>query len=134
MRVCALVPAFDEADVIAPLVTAARRHVAEVVVVDDGSADETRVRAEGAGAVVLQLTRNSGKGTALRHGLGYIRDRGFTHVLFMDGDGQHRPDDIPRLIEAARAGADIVIGTRSFAKHAMPASRHFSNTVGSRVP
>lgn len=133
MRVCAIVPAFNEADVIAGLVTAASRHVAEVVVVDDGSTDETGVRAAGAGAVCLKLARNSGKGTALRHGLAYIRERDFTHVLFMDGDGQHCPDDIPRLIEAARDGADIVIGTRSFVKEAMPASRHFSNTVGSRA-
>ena len=133
MRVCAIVPAFNEADVIAGLVAAASRHVAEVVVVDDGSTDETRTRAAGAGAVCLTLARNSGKGTALRHGLGYIRERDFTHVLFMDGDGQHCPDDIPRLVEVARDGADIVIGTRSFVKEAMPASRHFSNTVGSRA-
>jgi glycosyltransferase involved in cell wall biosynthesis len=133
MNVCAIVPAFNEADVIAGVVLAARRHVAEVVVVDDGSTDETGARAAGAGAVCLTLTRNSGKGTALRHGLDSIRDRNFSHVLFMDGDGQHRPDDIPRLIDAARDGADIVIGTRSFVKGAMPTSRHFSNTIGSRA-
>ena len=133
MNVCAIIPAFNEADVIADLVTATRRHVDEVVVVDDGSTDETEVRAAGAGAISLKLLRNSGKGTALRHGLGYISGRDFTHVLFIDGDGQHRPDDIPRLIEAARDGADIVIGTRSFVKDAMPGSRHFSNTVGSRA-
>ena len=133
MNVCAIIPAFNEADVIAGLVTSARGHVAEVVVVDDGSTDETGARAAAAGAVCLRLAGNSGKGTALRYGLDYIRDRDFTHVLFMDGDGQHRPDDIPRLVEAARDGADIVIGTRVFVKESMPASRHFSNTVGSRA-
>lgn len=133
MTVCAIIPAFNEADVIADLVTSARRHVAEVVVVDDGSTDDTGERATGAGAVCLTLARNSGKGTALRYGLSHIRERDFTHVLFMDGDGQHRPDDIPRLVDVARDGTDIVIGTRSFVKEAMPASRHFSNTVGSRA-
>jgi glycosyltransferase involved in cell wall biosynthesis len=133
MKVCAIIPAFNEADVIAGLVTAARAHVAEVVVVDDGSTDGTGARAAEAGAVTLALSGNSGKGTALRHGLEFIRERGFSHVLFMDGDGQHRPEDIPRLIEAARDGADLVIGTRSFVKDAMPGSRHFSNTVGSRA-
>ncbi len=133
MNVCAIIPAFNEADVIGGLVTSARRYVAEVVVVDDGSTDETAVRAEGAGAVCLKLGRNSGKGTAVRRGLEHFRDRDFTHVLFMDGDGQHRPEDIPRLIQAARDGTDVVIGTRAFVKNAMPGSRHFSNTVGSRA-
>ena len=132
-KICAIVPAFNETDVIADVVTCARRYVAEVVVIDDGSTDETYAQAKQAGATCLRLAQNSGKGTAVRLGLDYVRDRGFTHVLFMDGDGQHRPEDIPRLIAGAHNGAAMVIGTRSFDKVAMPASRHFSNTVGSRI-
>jgi glycosyltransferase involved in cell wall biosynthesis len=133
MNVCAIIPAFNEGDVIAGLVTAARRHVAEVVVVDDGSADETGARAAGAGAVCLKMARNSGKGAAMRRGLNHVLDGPFSHVLFMDGDGQHRPEDIPALIDAARDGADLVIGVRSFQKDGMPASRYLSNTIGSRA-
>ncbi|HEX9093758.1 MAG TPA: glycosyltransferase family 2 protein, partial [Coriobacteriia bacterium] len=134
MRICALIPAYNEADVIGELVTAVRPHVAEVVVVDDGSTDGTGERASAAGAACLHLERNQGKGVAIRHALSQICGGDFTHVLFMDGDGQHRPEDIPSLVAQARAsGADLVIGARTLDRSRMPRSRHFSNTVGSRV-
>ena len=82
----------------------------------------------------LRLDENQGKGAAVRHALGRIAPGDFTHVLFMDGDGQHRPEDIPSLVEQARAtGADLVIGARALDRARMPRSRHFSNTVGSRL-
>ena len=82
----------------------------------------------------LRLDENQGKGAAVRHALARIAPGDFTHVLFMDGDGQHRPEDIPSLVEQARAsGADLVIGARALDRSRMPRSRHFSNTVGSRV-
>jgi len=134
LKICAVIPAFNEADVIAGVVAAVKPQVAEVVVVDDGSSDGTGDRAAEAGAVVLRLDSNQGKGAALRRALADIAPRGFTHVLFMDGDGQHRADDIPLLIEqAATTGADLVIGVRSFDRALMPRSRHFSNTVGSWI-
>ena len=134
MKICALIPAYNEADVIAGIVTSVRRRVSEVVVVDDGSSDDTRDRAAQAGAVCLRLEQNRGKGSALRHALATITARDFTHVLFMDGDGQHRPDDIPILVEQARqTGADLVIGARSFDRSSMPLSRHLSNTIGTRL-
>jgi glycosyltransferase involved in cell wall biosynthesis len=134
MRVCALIPAYNEVDVIGDLVAAVRPQVAEVLVVDDGSSDGTASRAAQAGAVCLRLDQNQGKGTAVRHALGRIADDDFSHVLFMDGDGQHRPEDIPSLVDAARAsGADLVIGARALDRSSMPRSRHFSNTVGSRL-
>jgi len=134
MRICALVPAYNEADVVARVVTAARAHVAEVIVVDDGSTDGTGERAETAGARCIRMPRNGGKGAALREGLSRIAPGEFTHVLFLDGDGQHRPEDIPALVAcAAGTGADIVIGSRPFERAGMPRSRYFSNTVGSRV-
>ncbi len=134
MTICALIPAYNEADAIAGVVTAVKPHVAEVVVIDDGSEDGTGDRALRAGAVCLRLDKNRGKGTALRHALARIPPGEFTHLLFMDGDGQHRPEDIPFLVEEARTGgADLVIGARSFDRAAMPRSRHFSNTVGSRL-
>lgn len=134
MRICALIPAYNEADIIGDLVTAVRPHVAEVVVIDDGSVDGTGALAARAGAVCLRLDENQGKGAALRHALARIAPSDFTHVLFMDGDGQHRPEDIPALVEKARAtGADLVIGARSLDRSRMPRSRHFSNSVGSQL-
>jgi glycosyltransferase involved in cell wall biosynthesis len=134
LRVCALIPAFNEADVIAGIVAEISGAVEAVVVVDDGSTDGTGAAAERAGAECIRLHENRGKGCAVRAGLARVLGRGFTHVLFMDGDGQHRPEDAPALLDCASAtGADLVIGARAFDRTRMPASRHFSNTVGSRI-
>jgi glycosyltransferase involved in cell wall biosynthesis len=134
MRICALIPAFNEAPYIARVVEEARQHVAEVVVIDDGSSDGTADIARDAGATCLQLPRNRGKASALRAGIAFARDHGFTHVITLDGDGQHLPEDIPALIQVAEeTGADLVIGARSFDRALMPRSRYFSNTVGSRL-
>ena len=134
MRICALIPAYNEADVIGDVVAAVRPQVAEVVVVDDGSTDGTADRASRAGAVCLRLQPNQGKGVAVRHALPRVFSGDFTHVLFMDGDGQHRPEDVGSLVDRARAsGADLVIGARALDRSRMPRSRHFSNTVGSRL-
>jgi glycosyltransferase involved in cell wall biosynthesis len=134
MRVCAIIPAFNEADTIEAVVARVKPHVADVIVVDDGSSDGTGAVAARAGAACLRLEKNRGKGFALRHALASIARRDYTHVLFLDADGQHRPEDIPRLVEQERAtGADLVIGARAFDRESMPASRHFSNTVGSSL-
>jgi glycosyltransferase involved in cell wall biosynthesis len=120
--------------VIADVVAGVSPHVASVLVVDDGSEDGTAAVAAGAGAECLRLEGRHGKGFALRAGLARLLATGYEYVLFMDGDGQHRPDDAPVLIECAiETGADLVIGMRPFDPTRMPTSRHFSNTVGSRV-
>jgi len=104
----------------------------ELIVVDDGSTDDTAAAAEAAGAEVVRHGGNRGKGVAVRSGLAAVRGRGFSHVLLMDGDLQHRPADVPRLLEAAAAGdADVIVGARSFDRAQMPASRYWSNVIGS---
>jgi glycosyltransferase involved in cell wall biosynthesis len=133
-KICALIPAFNEADVIASVVRETRKYASCVFVVDDGSSDGTGEVAERSGAVCLRLNPNGGKGAALRKGIAHIKDCEFSHVVFLDGDGQHRPSDIPSLIDAARRQkADMVIGTRSFDRARMPRERYFSNSVGSRA-
>ena len=89
MRTCALIPAFNEAAYIADVVERTRPHVAEVVVIDDGSGDATAELARTAGATCLELSKNCGKASALRTGIAYARDRKFSHVITLDGDGQH---------------------------------------------
>jgi glycosyltransferase involved in cell wall biosynthesis len=134
MNVCALIPAFNEAATIADVVNGVKPHVQAVAVIDDGSTDETAAIAEAAGAEVLRHTENQGKGNAVRTGLAYALSRPFTHVLLMDGDLQHRPEDVPKLVEAASTtNADLVVGERVFDKSQMPRSRYYSNTIGSRA-
>ena len=131
MKVVAVVPAHDEARGIEAVVRGALAHLSQVVVVDDGSTDATAALAEAAGARVVRLGRNEGKGTAVRAGLSYVLATDATHVLFMDGDGQHRPEEIPALMRAAESGAAMVVGERVFVRSAMPASRYWANVIGS---
>lgn len=134
MRTCALIPALNEARYIANVVERTRPYVEEVVVIDDGSDDATANLARGAGATCLRLPTNHGKASALRAGMVYAREQHFTHVITIDGDGQHLPEDIPVMLRVAEeTGADLVIGTRCFDRARMPRSRYFSNTVGSRL-
>lgn len=132
MKVCALIPAYNEEATVADVVRGAAAHVADVLVVDDGSTDGTSAAATAAGATVMRLDRNRGKGTAIRAGLSQVLASDATHVLFMDGDLQHRPDEIPALIKEADAtGAAMVIGERVFVRAEMPTSRYLANVVGS---
>lgn len=134
MRTCVLIPAFNEARYIGDVVQRARHQIAEVVVIDDGSGDGTADIARAAGATCLQLPENRGKASALRAGIADARKRNFTHVITLDGDGQHLPEDIPVMLRVAEeTGADLVIGARVFDRALMPAPRYFSNVIGSRL-
>jgi glycosyltransferase involved in cell wall biosynthesis len=132
MRVQALVPAFDEVRTIAKVVTGLSLHDIAVCVVDDGSTDGTADAARAAGAEVMVNPGARGKGTAIRSGLARVLERDCTHVLLIDGDLQHLPEEAPLLItEAERTGADVVLGQRRFDRDAMPASRYHANRIGS---
>jgi glycosyltransferase involved in cell wall biosynthesis len=109
------------------------RHVDRVVVVDDGSADATGDEAARAGAQVLRLPENLGKGGALRAGLEVVLADDPTHVAFVDADGQHDPEDLPRLLDAAREGDDFVIGSRMNGEKGIPPVRFRTNEIGSRI-
>jgi glycosyltransferase involved in cell wall biosynthesis len=136
MSVCVLIPAFNEAATIAQVVSGVRARLPDafIIVVDDGSSDETFERAKTAGADVLRHEQNRGKGHAVRSGLAHVLALAppCSHVLMMDGDLQHRPEDALKLLDAARAtGADVVVGARVFDKAQMPASRYYANVIGS---
>mgnify|MGYP005849183885 CR=1 FL=1 len=116
--VLAIIPAYDEDRFIAGVVLKARRHVDKVIVVDDGSTDETAWVAEAAGATVIRQPRNQGKAAALNVGLAAARTLGARAVVLIDGDGQQNPADIPAILAPVLDGsADIAIGSRFLGVH-----------------
>ena len=132
-RPAALVPAFRCEEWVGDVVRGLLRHVPEVLVVDDGSEDGTSRVAREAGAKVLRREANGGKGRALRDGLALLLGGEWTHVAFVDGDGQHGPDDLPALLDAARRGADFVVGSRLSDPEGMPAKNRRANVTGDKV-
>jgi glycosyltransferase involved in cell wall biosynthesis len=134
MRICGLVPAYNEGATIASVLQGARPFLDDIVVVDDGSEDETALVAERAGARVVRHAHNQGKGVAVRTGLSHVLPDAFSHVLFIDADLQHDPSDIPLLVDKARNGVgDFVVAERSFDRESMPRARYYANTIGSQV-
>ena len=109
-----MIPALDEEATVGAVVRGARDHIGgSVLVVDDGSVDETAAVARAAGAAVLRHPFNLGVGAAVRSGLRYASEHGYTTVLQLDADGQHDPADGPRLVERLHEeSADIVVGSR----------------------
>lgn len=134
IRVVAAVPCYNTARTIAAVVAGARGYVDDVIVVDDGSADDTARVAASAGAVVISHKKNLGKGAAMRTAAaGTDADI----LVFIDGDGQHDPRDIPLLLHPLTLGlADYVIGSRYLSKSevsANPFSRRVANAAASLV-
>lgn len=131
--VAVLIPAYDCAGTITAVVAGARHHVERVLVVDDGSRDDTAARAAMAGAEVLRQPVNRGKGTALRAGLQRLAASGVERVVAMDGDGQHLPDELPALLAAsAHAPHALVIGARQVEPGEVTPIRLFGNRFANR--
>jgi glycosyltransferase involved in cell wall biosynthesis len=133
--VAVLIPAHDEARRIAQVVEGARRHL-PVVVVDDGSSDDTAEIAARAGARVIRQALNQGKGAALRAGFADALSRDVGAVITLDGDGQHDASEIPSFLAAwdrsrEAPPTELLIGRRDFAS--MPLVRRVSNGLGTVV-
>lgn len=130
-RLLALIPAYNEGPRIADVVRGALAHL-PVLVVDDGSTDDTAARAEAAGAEVVLQQPNQGKGAALRAAFRRALDESVDAVVTLDADGQHDPAEIPAFLAAfATTHAELIIGRRDFRR--MPPARRLSNELGGRA-
>lgn len=140
----AVVPCFNEAKHVGAVIPGVQKHLPTIIVVDDGSTDNTAETAKMAGAEVVCRRTNCGKGSALRVGWQRARELGFTWALMLDGDGQHAPDDIPKFFACAgKSGAALVIGNRMENCRPMPwlrrqvnrwLSGQLSQLTGERLP
>lgn len=131
MRVCAVIPALNEATRIANVIRGAQVHVDTVIVVADGSTDGTAEVARQAGARVIEHAINCGAGAATMTGLLSARRLGFDAVVTIDADGQHDVQDIPKLLSVMeREHADLVIANRFGQKNSIPWVRRFANACG----
>lgn len=114
-KIVAIIPAYNEQDAIGEVVCRVKKYVPEsdVVVINDGSADQTEERAKESGADVLSLPYNLGIGGAVQTGYKFAKERGYDIAIRLDGDGQHNPADAHKLLEPIKRGqADVVIGSR----------------------
>ncbi len=131
MNGCIIVPAFNEEAHLANVIGKAIAHL-PVIVIDDGSSDNTAKVAKAAGAEVFQQNPNQGKGAALQRGFSESIKAQYEFLITLDADGQHNPDEIPKFLEVyQRNQGDLIIGYREFSK--MPLIRRLSNTTGGWV-
>jgi glycosyltransferase involved in cell wall biosynthesis len=128
-RVLAGIPAYNEARYVGSIVLQARQYVDEVVVVDDGSTDNTVRVAELAGATVVRHDGNKGYGAAIQTILSEAKKRNADVLVVLDADAQHDPNEIPRLIKPISEGFDLVVGSREAQKDKTPRYRRIGKEV-----
>ena len=128
MKVVAVIPALDEAQTIRDIAERARREADALIVVDDGSTDGTAERLAGLDLVVVRREQNLGKADSLWDGIQRALAMGADAIVTLDGDGQHRPEDIGRLVGVhAKHPQCIVIGARLHDRAQFPARRYYAN-------
>ena len=128
-KIAAVIPAYCEEKHVGEVVLRTRAHLDHVLVVDDGSTDQTALHAREAGAEVIVHPKNRGKGETIKTGLRYWFDRGFDFVIILDADGQHRPEEIDRFVAATAPPTQsrFLIGNRMKDVSRMPLVRRIVN-------
>lgn len=128
MSLAIVIPAYNESRTIRSVAERALRQCAQVIVVDDGSTDGTRDALDGLAVHVLAHAANQGKAASLWDGFKYALECNVDAVITLDGDGQHRPEDVPRMIIAARENPQrVIIGARLLGREAYPRARSRAN-------
>ena len=128
MKLVAVIPAYNEAATIREISARTLGFVRDVIVVDDGSTDGTAAETRGLGVTLVSNPSNLGKGASLARGFALALAEGADAVITLDGDAQHCPEDIPRLVDTARAHPGrIIIGARAWDRDTVPPLRYFGN-------
>ena len=126
----AIIPCYNEAATIGSIALKVKNHVDKVLVIDDGSIDDTVKIAKAAGAIVISHKKNYGKSTAIKSGFKYALDKNYDYIITLDGDGQHDPSEIPLLLNNLKNnGHDITLGIRYGNNTEMPIWRKFGKRI-----
>lgn len=126
----ALIPCYNEESTIGSIILKTKKHVNKVLVIDDGSIDDTVKIAKLAGAHVISHEKNLGKSAAIKTGFKFALKKGYNYAITIDGDGQHNPDDIPCVLNHLKSNShDITLGFRSGNTTDMPIWRK----IGKRI-
>jgi len=128
MNICIIIPAHNESCTIGYLVESLAKKGFDVLLIDDGSTDDTSVIAREKGAIVLRNEKKAGKGASLREGFDFALERGYDAVIMMDGDGQHDVGSLDRfLLEADKNKISVIVGNRMVNAKGMPVIRFITN-------
>jgi len=135
MKICFLIPSFNEEKTIGSIVNNLKKKNFDVIVVNDGSCDKTKEFAENEGAIVINHPKNLGKGASIKDGfLYFLNSTDCDAVIIMDGDGQHDANDINKFLDYAnKYNCDMVIGNRMYNTKNMPIARFLTNKFTSFV-
>lgn len=134
MNPCVIIPAFNCEHTIGPVVSCARRYLPGVLVINDGSTDQTPVAAENAGAMVINHQTNKGKGAALKTAFEYTNGSPWDTFVILDADGQHNPHEITNFLETYMEDHEaIIIGNRMHNPKDMPKKRLMTNKLMSWI-
>lgn len=129
LRIIAAMPAFNEAKYLGTMVLKSRQYVDEVIVVDDGSTDNTSEIARLAGATVVRHEKNRGYGAAIQSIMAEAKKRAPDVLVILDSDSQHNPAEIPNLVKSIQDGFDMVIGSRKQQRNHIPLYRRIGQDI-----
>lgn len=129
-KIIATIPCFNTEATIKDVILATKKYVDEVMIIDDGSDDNTAITAKNLGAFVLKHNENKGYGKAIKSCFSAALANNADIIITIDGDGQHDPDDIPRLLDPIlRREADVIIGSRFLGSNDVPSYRKFGISI-----
>ena len=129
--VVCIIPAYNEAKNIRKVIQKCQEYVSRIIVIDDGSSDNTLQIAQRLNVITVHNEQNLGKTEALKRGFSRAFQEKAEILIMIDGDGQHNPEEIPCFLEKIQEGFDLVIGARNFDQQFMPPIRILANSISS---